>query len=73
MMEPRHFNVANAQEFFALTGSLYLRWGNVGRPLNDRGTLHKQPIDDRWLGDLFSVPEKALSIRPGVKRTAPGR
>ncbi|WP_426614285.1 hypothetical protein [Bradyrhizobium sp. McL0616] len=49
----------NVQEFFAVTGSLYLR-GNVDRPPNDRATLHdKQPVYYRWLDDLFGVQKKA--------------
>ncbi|QPF93508.1 hypothetical protein [Bradyrhizobium commune] len=49
----------NVQEFFAVTGSLYL-WGNVDRPPNDRATLHdKQPVYYQWLGDLFGVQKKA--------------
>ncbi|MET3907903.1 hypothetical protein ABID59_002244 [Bradyrhizobium sp. S3.3.6] len=49
----------NVQEFFAVTGSLYL-WGNVDRPPNNRATLHdKQPVYYQWLGDLFGVQKKA--------------
>ena len=49
----------NVQEYFAVTGSLYL-WGNVDRPPFNRTTLHdKQPVYYQWLGDLFGVQKKA--------------
>ena len=56
---PDAYVLKNVQEFFAVTGSLYL-WGNVDRPPNDRATLHdKQPVYYQWLGDLFGVRKKA--------------
>jgi|GraSoiStandDraft_14_1057315.scaffolds.fasta_scaffold250963_1 hypothetical protein len=56
---PDAYVLKNVQEFFAVTGSLYL-WGNVDRPPNDRATLHdKQPVYYQWLGDLFGVQKKA--------------
>jgi hypothetical protein len=56
---PDSYVLKNVQEFFAVTGSLYL-WGNVDRPPNDRATLHeKQPVYYQWLGDLFGVQKKA--------------
>jgi len=49
----------NPQEFFAVTGSLYL-WGNVDRPPHTRATLReKQPVYYKWLGDLFGVQKDA--------------
>jgi hypothetical protein len=55
---PDSYVLKNAQEFFAVTGSLYL-WGNVDRPPNNRTTLHdKQPVYYQWLGDLFGVQKK---------------
>jgi len=45
----------NVQEFFAVTGSLYL-WGNVDRPPHTRENLReKQPVYYKWLGELFGV------------------
>jgi hypothetical protein len=45
----------NVQEFFAVTGSLYL-WGNVDRPPRTRQNLReKQPAYYKWLGELFGV------------------
>ncbi|WP_079538072.1 hypothetical protein [Bradyrhizobium lablabi] len=45
----------NVQEFFAVTGSLYL-WGNVDRPPRTRENLReKQPAYYKWLGELFGV------------------
>ena len=56
---PDAYVLKNVQEFFAVTGSLYL-WGNVDRPPNDRATLHaQQPVYYQWLGDLFGVQKKA--------------
>ncbi|MCP3384998.1 MULTISPECIES: hypothetical protein [unclassified Bradyrhizobium] len=56
---PDSYVLKNVQEFFAVTGSLYL-WGNVDRPPNNRATLHeKQPVYYQWLGDLFGVTKKA--------------
>jgi hypothetical protein len=56
---PDSYVLKNVQEFFAVTGSLYL-WGNVDRPPNNRATLHeKQPVYYQWLGDLFGVQKKA--------------
>lgn len=56
---PGAYVLKNVQEFFAVTGSLYL-WGNVDRPPFDRATLHdKQPVYYQWLGDLFGVQKKA--------------
>jgi hypothetical protein len=56
---PDAYVLKNVQEFFAVTGSLYL-WGNVDRPPNNRATLHdKQPVYYQWLGDLFGVQKKA--------------
>ena len=43
---PDAYVLKNVQEFFAVTGSLYL-WGNVDRPPNDRATL-------RWSDDSQS-------------------
>ena len=55
---PDAYVLKNVQEFFAVTGSLYL-WGNVDRPPNDRATLRaKQPVYYQWLGDLFGVQKK---------------
>ncbi|MBC9878923.1 hypothetical protein G8O24_16405 [Bradyrhizobium sp. INPA01-394B] len=55
---PDSYVLKNVQEFFAVTGSLYL-WGNVDRPPNNRATLHeKQPVYYQWLGDLFGVQKK---------------
>jgi hypothetical protein len=52
---PGSYVLKNVQEFFAVTGSLYL-WGNVDRPPHDRATLHeKQPVYYKWLGELFGV------------------
>jgi hypothetical protein len=52
---PDAYVLKNVQEFFAVTGSLYL-WGNVDRPPHDRKTLHdNQPVYYKWLGDLFGV------------------
>lgn len=49
----------NVQEFFAVTGSLYL-WGNVDRPPHNRQTLReKQPVYYKWLGELFGVQKYA--------------
>jgi hypothetical protein len=43
------------QEFFAVTGSLYL-WGNVDRSPHTRENLRaKQPVYYKWLGELFGV------------------
>jgi len=48
----------NVQEYFAVTGSLYL-WRNVDRPPFNRATLRdKQPVYYQWLGDLFGVQKK---------------
>ncbi len=45
----------NRNEFFAVTGSLYL-WGFVAKPPNNRETLRaKQPIYYDWLGQFFGV------------------
>jgi hypothetical protein len=56
---PDSYVLKNVQEYFAVTGSLYL-WGNVDRPPNNRATLHeKQPVYYQWLGDLFGVQKKA--------------
>ena len=56
---PGAYVLKNVQEFYAVTGSLYL-WGNVDRPPNDRATLHdRQPVYYQWLGDLFGVQKKA--------------
>ena len=45
----------NRNEFFAVTGSLYL-WGKVAVPPHDRATLFaKQPRYYEWLGELFGV------------------
>jgi hypothetical protein len=45
----------NRNEFFAMTGSLYL-WGKIARPPNDRATLFtKQPRYYEWLAELFGV------------------
>jgi hypothetical protein len=47
----------NVQEFFAVTGSLYL-WGNVDRPPHTRENLRaKQPVYYKWLGELFGGAE----------------
>jgi hypothetical protein len=55
---PDAYVLKNVQEFFAVTGSLYL-WGNVDRPPNNRATLHdKQPVYYQWLGDLLGVQKK---------------
>ena len=52
---PDSYVLKNVQEFFAVTGSLYL-WGNVDRPPHDRATLReKQPVYYKWLGELFGV------------------
>jgi hypothetical protein len=52
---PDSYVLKNVQEFFAVTGSLYL-WGNVDRPPHNRATLReKQPIYYKWLGELFGV------------------
>lgn len=52
---PGAYVLKNVQEFFAVTGSLYL-WGNVDRPPHNRKTLHdNQPVYYKWLGDLFGV------------------
>jgi hypothetical protein len=49
----------NVQEFFAVTGSLYL-WGNVDRPPHTRETLReKQPVYYKWLGELFGVQKNS--------------
>lgn len=56
---PDSYVLKNVQEFFAVTGSLYL-WGNVDRPPNNRATLQeKQPVYYQWLGNLFGVQKKA--------------
>ena len=56
---PDSYVLKNVQEYFAVTGSLYL-WGNVDRPPNNRATLReKQPAYYQWLGDLFGVQKKA--------------
>lgn len=56
---PDSYVLKNVQEFFAVTGSLYL-WGNVDRPPHDRKTLHdKQPVYYQWLGDQFGVVKSA--------------
>jgi len=56
---PDAYVLKNVQEYFAVTGSLYL-WGNVDRPPFNRTTLHdKQPLYYQWLGDLFGVQKKA--------------
>jgi hypothetical protein len=48
----------NRNEFFAVTGSLYL-WGKVAKPPHDRATLFaKQPRYYEWLGELFGVKKK---------------
>jgi hypothetical protein len=45
----------NAQEFFAVTASLYL-WGNVDRPPATRANLKAaQPVYYAWLGRQFGV------------------
>jgi hypothetical protein len=52
---PDSYVLKNVQEFFAVTGSLYL-WGNVDRPPHTRETLReKQPVYYKWLGQLFGV------------------
>jgi hypothetical protein len=52
---PDSYVLKNVQEFFAVTGSLYL-WGNVDRPPHNRATLRdKQPVYYKWLGQLFGV------------------
>ena len=52
---PDSYVLKNVQEFFAVTGSLYL-WGNVDRPPHNRETLReKQPVYYKWLGELFGV------------------
>ncbi|MGY8706853.1 hypothetical protein RAD16_14025 [Bradyrhizobium sp. 18BD] len=52
---PDAYVLKNVQEYFAVTGSLYL-WGNVDRPPFNRTTLHdKQPVYYQWFGDLFGV------------------
>jgi hypothetical protein len=55
---PDAYVLKNVQEYFAVTGSLYL-WGNVDRPPFNRATLReKQPVYYQWLGDLFGVQKK---------------
>jgi len=45
----------DVQEYFAVTGSLYL-WGNVDRPPFNRDNLKaRQPEYYAWLGQLFGV------------------
>ena len=45
----------NRNEFFAVTGSLYL-WGFVATPPGNRETLRaKQPVYYDWLGQFFGV------------------
>lgn len=52
---PDSYVLKNVQEFFAVTGSLYL-WGNVDRPPHTRDNLReKQPVYYTWLGQLFGV------------------
>jgi hypothetical protein len=52
---PDSYVLKNVQEFFAVTGSLYL-WGNVDRPPHTRENLRdKQPLYYKWLGELFGV------------------
>lgn len=52
---PDSYVLKNVQEFFAVTGSLYL-WGNVDRPPHNRATLRdRQPVYYKWLGQLFGV------------------
>jgi hypothetical protein len=70
---PDAYVLKNLQEFFAVTGSLYL-WGNVDRPPpNNRATLHdKQPVYYQWLGDLFGVQKKASSMH-GYKTHSAGQ
>jgi hypothetical protein len=49
------YMLKNPQEFFAVTGSLYL-WGNVDRPPETRQNLKaRQPYYYAWLGQLFGV------------------
>lgn len=56
---PDSYVLKNVQEFFAVTGSLYL-WGNVDRPPFKRASLHdKQPVYYQWLGELFGVQKSA--------------
>jgi hypothetical protein len=56
---PGAYVLKNVQEYFAVTGSLYL-WGNVDRPPFNRATLRdKQPAYYQWLGDLFGVQKDA--------------
>ncbi|MBR0846339.1 hypothetical protein JQ543_01185 [Bradyrhizobium diazoefficiens] len=56
---PDAYVLKNVQEYFAVTGSLYL-WGNVDRPPFNRATLRdKQPVYYQWLGELFGVQKKA--------------
>jgi hypothetical protein len=52
---PDSYVLKNAQEFFAVTASLYL-WGNVDRPPHNRENLReKQPVYYKWLSQLFGV------------------
>jgi hypothetical protein len=47
--------LTNRNEFFAMTGSVYL-WGAAARAPNNRETLRaKQPNYYVWLGELFGV------------------
>jgi hypothetical protein len=56
---PDSYVLKNVQEFFAVTGSLYL-WGNVDRPPHTRETLReKQPVYYKWLGELFGVQKNS--------------
>jgi hypothetical protein len=49
------YMLKNPQEFFAVTGSLYL-WGNVDRDPHTRQNLKaRQPYYYAWLGQLFGV------------------
>jgi len=56
---PDSYVLKNVQEFFAVTGSLYL-WGNVDRPPHTRENLRdKQPAYYKWLGELFGVQKNS--------------
>jgi hypothetical protein len=59
---PNAYVLKNRNEFFAMTGSLYL-WGKIARPPNDRATLFaKQPRYYEWLGELFGVKKNPQDV-----------
>ena len=50
-----NYMMSNRNEYFAVSGSLYL-WGVIARPPHTRDVLRqKQPVYYAWLADVFGV------------------